>query len=115
MDDMGLAVSRSSLERLEFDNVALKKLLLDTSEEPGPRRLEGACFSRVKPKPVVRHRFVAVSNERREGSSERPAWSRVTERLQSNARVRACRALLLRSPVRLVRRTAEVRGSLLSG
>uniref|UniRef100_A0AAZ3P9X7 Selenoprotein O n=1 Tax=Oncorhynchus tshawytscha TaxID=74940 RepID=A0AAZ3P9X7_ONCTS len=66
MDDMGLAVSRSSLERLEFDNVALKKLLLDTSEEPGPRRLEGACFSRVKPKPVVRHRFVAVSNERRE-------------------------------------------------
>uniref|UniRef100_A0A8K9WKR0 Selenoprotein O n=1 Tax=Oncorhynchus mykiss TaxID=8022 RepID=A0A8K9WKR0_ONCMY len=66
MDGMGLAVSRSSLERLEFDNVALKKLLLDTSEEPGPRRLEGACFSRVKPKPVVMHRFVAVSNERRE-------------------------------------------------
>lgn len=84
---MGLAASRSSLERLEFDNVALKKLLLDTSEEPGPRRLEGACFSRVKPKPVVKHRFVAVSNERREGS-ERPAWSRVTEWLQSNARVR---------------------------
>uniref|UniRef100_A0A4W5L5W8 Selenoprotein O n=1 Tax=Hucho hucho TaxID=62062 RepID=A0A4W5L5W8_9TELE len=63
MDDMGLAVSRSPLERLEFDNVALKKLPLDTSEDPGPRRVTGACFSRVKPQPVVKPRFVAVSND----------------------------------------------------
>uniref|UniRef100_A0A4W5REB8 Selenoprotein O n=1 Tax=Hucho hucho TaxID=62062 RepID=A0A4W5REB8_9TELE len=49
--------------RLEFDNVLLKKLPLDTSEEPGPRRVEGACFSRVKPQPVVKPRFVAVSND----------------------------------------------------
>uniref|UniRef100_A0A8C7I6N1 Selenoprotein O n=1 Tax=Oncorhynchus kisutch TaxID=8019 RepID=A0A8C7I6N1_ONCKI len=54
---------RSSLERLEFDNVALKKLLLDTSEEPGPRRLIGACFSRVKPKPVVNGSKVMPGSE----------------------------------------------------
>uniref|UniRef100_A0AAZ3RPR5 Selenoprotein O n=1 Tax=Oncorhynchus tshawytscha TaxID=74940 RepID=A0AAZ3RPR5_ONCTS len=63
MDDMGLAVSRSPLERLEFDNVALKKLPLDISEEPGPRRVTGACFSRVKPQPLLKPRFVAVSND----------------------------------------------------
>uniref|UniRef100_A0A4W5RFC4 Selenoprotein O1 n=1 Tax=Hucho hucho TaxID=62062 RepID=A0A4W5RFC4_9TELE len=54
---------RSGIVRLEFDNVLLKKLPLDTSEEPGPRRVEGACFSRVKPQPVVKPRFVAVSND----------------------------------------------------
>ncbi|XP_010881667.2 selenoprotein O1 [Esox lucius] len=63
MDGMGLAVSRSPLERLEFDNVALKKLPLDTSERVGPRRVEGACFSRVNPQPIVNPRFVAVSSE----------------------------------------------------
>uniref|UniRef100_A0AAY5K0P7 Selenoprotein O n=1 Tax=Esox lucius TaxID=8010 RepID=A0AAY5K0P7_ESOLU len=49
--------------RLEFDNVALKKLPLDTSERVGPRRVEGACFSRVNPQPIVNPRFVAVSSE----------------------------------------------------
>lgn len=61
MDDMGMAMSRSSLERLEFDNIALKKLPLDTSEEPGVRQVKGACFSRVKPQPLTKPRFVAVS------------------------------------------------------
>uniref|UniRef100_A0A3Q1BFE9 Selenoprotein O n=1 Tax=Amphiprion ocellaris TaxID=80972 RepID=A0A3Q1BFE9_AMPOC len=63
MDDMGLGVSRSSLERLDFDNVALKKLPLDPSEEPGVRQVKGACFSRVKPQPLTKPRFVAVSQE----------------------------------------------------
>lgn len=63
MDDMGMAMSRSRLERLEFDNVALKKLPLDTSEEPGVRQVKGACFSRVKPQPLTKPRFVAVSPE----------------------------------------------------
>lgn len=63
MDDMGLALSRSSLERLDFDNVALRKLPLDPSEDPGVRQVKGACFSRVKPQPLTNPRFVAVSHE----------------------------------------------------
>uniref|UniRef100_A0A3Q3BSH3 Selenoprotein O n=2 Tax=Kryptolebias marmoratus TaxID=37003 RepID=A0A3Q3BSH3_KRYMA len=63
MDDMGLAVSRSPLERLDFDNVVLRRLPLDPSEEPGARQVKGACFSRVKPQPLSNPRFVAVSPE----------------------------------------------------
>lgn len=63
MDDMGHAVSRSPLERLEFDNAALRKLPLDPSEEPGVRQVRGACFSRVNPQPLSNVRFVAVSPE----------------------------------------------------
>lgn len=63
MGDMGLPMSRSSLERLEFDNVALKKLPLDPSEDPGVRQVKGACFSRVKPQPLTKPRFVAVSHK----------------------------------------------------
>lgn len=63
MEDMGISVSRSSLERLDFDNIALKKLPLDPSEEPGVRQVKGACFSRVKPQPLTKPRFVAVSHK----------------------------------------------------
>uniref|UniRef100_A0A3P9QAZ8 Selenoprotein O n=2 Tax=Poecilia reticulata TaxID=8081 RepID=A0A3P9QAZ8_POERE len=63
MDEMGLAVGRSSLERLDFDNVALKKLPLDPSDEPGVRMVKGACFSRVIPEPLNSPRFVAVSGK----------------------------------------------------
>lgn len=63
MDSMGLGVSRSPLERLDFDNIALKKLPLDESEELGVRQVKGACFSRVKPQPLTKPRFVAVSHE----------------------------------------------------
>lgn len=63
MEDMGLAMSRSPLEQLDFDNVALKKLPLDTSEEQGVRQVKGACFSRVKPQPLTNPRFVALSHE----------------------------------------------------
>lgn len=63
MDDMGLAMSRSPLERLDFDNAVLRKLPLDTSDEPGVRQVKGACFSRVKPQPLTKPRFVAVSHE----------------------------------------------------
>ncbi|XP_052008434.1 selenoprotein O1 isoform X2 [Xyrauchen texanus] len=61
MDDMGISMSRSCLERLEFDNVALKKLPLDPSTEPGVRQVRGACFSRVLPTPLNKPKFVAVS------------------------------------------------------
>lgn len=63
MDDMGLAMSRSPLERLHFDNAVLKKLPLDASEEPGVRQVKGACFSRVKTQPLTNPRFVAVSHQ----------------------------------------------------
>ncbi|KAM9816193.1 selenoprotein O1 [Syngnathus typhle] len=63
MDEMGLAMSRSPLERLPFDNVALKKLPVDPSEEPGVRQVKGACFSRVMPQPLSKPRLVAVSHE----------------------------------------------------
>lgn len=63
MDDMGPAMSRSSLERLDFDNVVLKKLPLDPSQEPGVRQVKGACFSRVKTQPLTKPRFVAVSRQ----------------------------------------------------
>ncbi|KAM9401986.1 protein adenylyltransferase SelO-1, mitochondrial-like [Salvelinus alpinus] len=59
MDSEGCA--SSSLERLPFNNVALKKLPLDSSEEPGSRTVSGACFSRVQPQPLVNPTFVAVS------------------------------------------------------
>ncbi|KAM7002880.1 selenoprotein O1 [Tautogolabrus adspersus] len=63
MDDMGPVVSRSPLERLDFDNVALRRLPLDQSEEPGVRQVKGACFSPVKPSPLTQPQFVAVSHE----------------------------------------------------
>lgn len=63
MEDMGLAFSRSPLERLTFDNLVLRKLPLDPSEEPGVRQVKGACFSRVKPQPLTKPRFVAVSHQ----------------------------------------------------
>lgn len=56
-----VAVSRSPLERLDFDNVVLRKLPVEESEAPGVRTVRGACFSRVKPQPLQKPRFVAVS------------------------------------------------------
>ncbi|KAI7802149.1 selenoprotein O [Triplophysa rosa] len=61
MCDMGISMSRSSLERLQFDNVALRKLPQDMSTEHGVRQVRSACFSKVQPTPVKNPRFVAVS------------------------------------------------------
>ncbi|KAG7259322.1 hypothetical protein CRUP_006591 [Coryphaenoides rupestris] len=60
---MGVSVSRSPLDRLEFDNVVLRRLPLDTSEAPGSRTVKGACFSTTKPQPLDKPRFVAVSEK----------------------------------------------------
>uniref|UniRef100_A0A3B4YH58 Selenoprotein O n=1 Tax=Seriola lalandi dorsalis TaxID=1841481 RepID=A0A3B4YH58_SERLL len=55
-------VSRS-LERLPFNNTALKKLPVDDSEEPGSRTVPAACFSRIRTlQPLVRPHFVALSH-----------------------------------------------------
>ncbi|KAJ8374107.1 hypothetical protein SKAU_G00046870 [Synaphobranchus kaupii] len=61
MDPMGSAFSRSPLECLHFDNVALKKLPIDPSKDSGVRTVKGACFSRVQQQPLVNPKFVAVS------------------------------------------------------
>lgn len=63
MDGMGTAIatSRSALERMDWDNVVLRKLPVEESEAPGVRTVRGACFSRVTPQPLQRPRFVAVS------------------------------------------------------
>ena len=63
MDSMGVSMSRSPLDHLEFDNVVLRRLPLDSSEEPGVRMVKGACFSIMKPTPVTNPRMVAVSNK----------------------------------------------------
>uniref|UniRef100_A0A3P8ZCX0 Selenoprotein O n=1 Tax=Esox lucius TaxID=8010 RepID=A0A3P8ZCX0_ESOLU len=58
--DSGISAS-CTLEYLPFNNVVLKKLPLDTSEEPGSRTVSGACFSQVQPQPLINPTFVAVS------------------------------------------------------
>nr|XP_023671011.1 selenoprotein O isoform X2 [Paramormyrops kingsleyae] len=61
MNPTGSAVCRSLLERLPFHNLALRRLPLDPSLEPGVREVRGACFSRVQTQPLLSPRFVAVS------------------------------------------------------
>lgn len=53
----------SALERLPFNNTALKKLPVDDSEEPGSRTVPAACYSRIRAplQPLVRPTFVALS------------------------------------------------------
>lgn len=61
MELMGAVFSRTPLERLPFNNVVMRALPLDSSNEPGSRTVKGACFSRVSPQPLTNPRFVAVS------------------------------------------------------
>lgn len=52
----------SALERLPFNNTALKKLPVDDSDEPRSWTIPGACFSRIRAlQPLVRPIFVALS------------------------------------------------------
>lgn len=52
----------TALERLPFNNTALKKLPVDESEEPGPRTVPAACFSRIRAlQPLLRPNFVCLS------------------------------------------------------
>ncbi|XP_048466369.1 protein adenylyltransferase SelO, mitochondrial-like [Rhincodon typus] len=59
---MGMGGSgRVSLGSLPFDNVALRSLPLDPSQESGSRQVPAACFSRVRPAPLHQPRLVAYS------------------------------------------------------
>ncbi|KAA8579928.1 hypothetical protein FQN60_005463, partial [Etheostoma spectabile] len=52
----------TALKRLPFNNTALRKLPVDDSEEPGPRTVPGACFSRIRTlQPLIRPTLVAQS------------------------------------------------------
>lgn len=52
----------SALERLPFNNTALRKLPVDDSEQPGSRTVPGACFSRIRTlQPLVDPIFAALS------------------------------------------------------
>lgn len=50
-----------TLETLHFDNLALRSLPIDPEKENFIRQVPGACFSIVKPEPVVNPRIVAYS------------------------------------------------------
>uniref|UniRef100_A0A8C4N1K6 Selenoprotein O n=1 Tax=Eptatretus burgeri TaxID=7764 RepID=A0A8C4N1K6_EPTBU len=50
-----------AFESLSFDNLALRRLPVDTNRAPGSRQVPGACFSRVSPSPVSAPRIVAAS------------------------------------------------------
>ncbi|ESO86801.1 hypothetical protein LOTGIDRAFT_128503 [Lottia gigantea] len=52
----------ATLETLNFDNLALRSLPIDPSDENRPRQVAGACFSKVKPMPVENPKLVAVSS-----------------------------------------------------
>ncbi|XP_078091686.1 selenoprotein O1 isoform X1 [Mustelus asterias] len=53
--------SGGSLRSLRFDNLALRSLPLDPSQESASRQVPAACFSRVRPAPVEQPRLVAYS------------------------------------------------------
>uniref|UniRef100_A0A8C9FZR7 Selenoprotein O n=1 Tax=Pavo cristatus TaxID=9049 RepID=A0A8C9FZR7_PAVCR len=46
---------------LRFDNLALRSLPVDPSEDSAPRAVPGACFARVRPTPLRNPRLVAMS------------------------------------------------------
>ncbi|XP_067284195.1 selenoprotein O2 isoform X2 [Pseudorasbora parva] len=56
-----MAQSLTPLQRLKFNNVALKTLPLDSSLKPGSRTVTAACFSRVEPQPLLKPTIVALS------------------------------------------------------
>lgn len=51
----------STLETLKFDNLALKRLPTDSEDRNYVRTVNGACFSRVLPTPVINPSVVAYS------------------------------------------------------
>jgi uncharacterized protein YdiU (UPF0061 family) len=54
-------MSYSTLESLNFDNLALRSLPIDPEKENFIRQVSGACFSKVKPTPVSNPELVAAS------------------------------------------------------
>ncbi|XP_048731129.2 protein adenylyltransferase SelO, mitochondrial-like [Ostrea edulis] len=54
-------MSCTTLESLNFDNLALRSLPIDPEKENSIRQVSGACFSKVKPTPVSNPRLVAAS------------------------------------------------------
>ena len=51
----------TTLETLNFDNLALRSLPIDSIADNYVRSVPGACFSKVKPTPLEKPTVVAVS------------------------------------------------------
>src|SRR5437660_1307918 len=51
----------STMEKLKFDNLAIRRLPVDEEERNYTRTVNGACFSRVKPAPLENPQLVAYS------------------------------------------------------
>lgn len=51
----------TTLETLNFDNLALRSLPIDKEDDNYVRSVSGACFSKVKPTPVKKPSLVAIS------------------------------------------------------
>ncbi|XP_013794175.1 selenoprotein O-like isoform X2 [Limulus polyphemus] len=56
-----LVSTMTTLETLEFDNLALRRLPIDQEERNFVRVVEGACFSKVSPTPLDKPEVVAYS------------------------------------------------------
>uniref|UniRef100_A0A0B7A2E6 Selenoprotein O n=1 Tax=Arion vulgaris TaxID=1028688 RepID=A0A0B7A2E6_9EUPU len=56
-----MAGLQPTLETLNFNNLALTSLPVDPNEEKIQRQVPGACFSRVKPTPVLNPSLVCMS------------------------------------------------------
>lgn len=52
----------ATLESLNFDNLVLRSLPIDSSKEIQPRQVKGACFSKMKLSPLANPATVAVSS-----------------------------------------------------
>lgn len=62
LDAFKLTVKQmSTLETLNFDNLALRRLPIDTEERNYVRTVNGACFSKVAPTPVENPVVIAYS------------------------------------------------------
>ena len=55
--------TQNAMEKIRFDNLALRVLPLDPVDENYVRTVSGACFSRVQPTPVKNPRLVVCSSD----------------------------------------------------
>ncbi|CAN7983530.1 unnamed protein product [Ixodes hexagonus] len=60
---LSLSFSMTTFETLKFDNLALRRLPVDTESRNYVRTVRGACFSRVMPTPVKSPEVVVVAED----------------------------------------------------
>ncbi|KAM7284912.1 protein adenylyltransferase SelO, mitochondrial [Ixodes scapularis] len=60
---LSLSFNMTTFETLKFDNLALRRLPIDTESRNYVRTVRGACFSRVMPTPLKSPEMVVVSED----------------------------------------------------